>query len=114
MVDVRLKTRLALVTRCQRNEAVGRGMAQVGQQMAETETANEGTKRSEKTLCTSYRIVRTQTCEKINITAPTEYQFRNFRNSFCFVSFRLTNGMMFNYKRNSSYIEFKKCDNNNQ
>lgn len=46
MVDVRLKTGLALVTRCQSNEAVGYAIVQVGCQMAKTEAVNEETKRN--------------------------------------------------------------------
>lgn len=48
MADTRLKTGLALVTRSQRNEAVGYSTVQVGCQMARTETVNEGTKRNER------------------------------------------------------------------
>ena len=56
IAEARLKTGLALVTRCQRNEAVGCDAVQVGCQMARTETVNEETKRNERnTLCSSHR-----------------------------------------------------------
>lgn len=48
MADTWLKTGLVLVTRSQRNEAVGCSTVQVGCQMVRTETVNEGTKRNER------------------------------------------------------------------
>lgn len=56
IAETRLKTGFALVTQCQKNEAVGCDAMQVDCQMVRTETVNEETKRNERnTLCSSHR-----------------------------------------------------------
>lgn len=98
MADTWLKTGLVLVTRSQRNEAVGCSTVQVGCQMARTETVNEGTKRNERN--TVHHEYATRQTRPRELNTNFEFLSRDSGHLFSFCSTRCK--IPHNYKEKKS------------